>query len=78
MTVKRSASICVALGPKNPQCFPASAPLVFPGLRPRVWPHLARLVMKVISDKFLVLDLRWLMMKRGDLWANEIGKVFVL
>jgi hypothetical protein len=30
---------------KNPQCsIPANTPPVFPGLRPRIWPHLVRLV----------------------------------
>jgi len=29
---------------KNPQCIPAITPPVFPGLRPRIWPHLLRLV----------------------------------
>src|SRR4029077_390710 len=31
---------------KNPQCIPANTPPVFPGLRPRIWPHLLRLVTK--------------------------------
>jgi hypothetical protein len=29
---------------KNPQCLPMNTPPVFPGLRPRVWPHLLHLV----------------------------------
>ena len=29
---------------KNPQCIPANTPPVFPGLGPRIWPHLPRLV----------------------------------
>ena len=29
---------------KNPQRIPANTPPVFPGLRPRIWPHLPRLV----------------------------------
>jgi hypothetical protein len=29
---------------KNPQWIPANTPPVFPGLRPRIWPHLLRLV----------------------------------
>ena len=29
---------------KNPQRIPANTPPVFPGLRPRIWPHLLRLV----------------------------------
>jgi hypothetical protein len=31
---------------KNPQWIPANTPPVFPGLRPRIWPHLLRLVTK--------------------------------
>ena len=31
-------------GPKNPQRFQANTPPVFPGLRPRIWPPLLRLV----------------------------------
>ena len=30
----------------NPQCNPVNTPPVFPGLRPRIWPHLLRLVTK--------------------------------
>ena len=29
---------------KNPQRIPANTPPIFPGLRPRIWPHLLRLV----------------------------------
>ena len=38
---------------KNPQCIPANTPPVFPGLRPRIWSHLLRLVTKVMSDRLL-------------------------
>ncbi len=38
---------------KNPQCIPANTPPVFPGLRPRIWPHLLRLVTKAMSDRLL-------------------------
>ena len=46
-------TICVVLGPRNPQCIPANIPPVFPGLRPRIWPHLLRLVTKAMSDRLL-------------------------
>jgi len=38
---------------KNPQRIPVNTPLVFPGLRPRIWPHLLRLVTKAMSDRLL-------------------------
>ena len=38
---------------KNPQRIPANPPPVFPGLRPRIWPHLLRLVTKAMSDRLL-------------------------
>ena len=38
---------------KNPQRIPANTPPVFPGLRPRIWPHLFRLVTKAMSDRLL-------------------------
>ena len=38
---------------KNPQCIPGNTPPVFPGLRPRIWPHLLRLVTKAMSDRLL-------------------------
>ena len=38
----RSSASCSAQ--KNPQRIPANTPPVFPGLRPRIWPHLLRLV----------------------------------
>ena len=38
---------------KNPQRIPANTPPVFPGLRPRIWPHLLRLVTKAMSDRLL-------------------------
>ena len=38
---------------KNPQCIPANTPPVFPGLRPRIWSHLLRLVTKAMSDRLL-------------------------
>src|SRR6266850_3695168 len=38
---------------KNPQCIPANTPPVFPGLRPRIWPRLLRLVTKAMSDRLL-------------------------
>ncbi len=40
---------------KNPQCIPVNTPPVFQGLRPRIWPHLFRLVTKAMSDRLLVL-----------------------
>src|SRR5437899_2605564 len=40
---------------KNPQCIPVNTPPVFPGLRPRIWPHLFRPVTKAMSDRLLVL-----------------------
>ena len=42
---------------KNPQCIPVNTPPVFPGLRPRIRPHLLRLVTKAMSDR--LLELRW-------------------
>src|SRR5438067_13004498 len=36
---------------KNPQRIPANTLPVFPGLRPRIWPHLLRLVTKTMSDR---------------------------
>ena len=39
---------------KNPQCISANTPPVSPGLRPRTWLHLLRLVTKVMSDRLLV------------------------
>jgi hypothetical protein len=38
---------------ENPQCIPANTPPVFPSLRPRIWPHLLRLVTKAMSDRLL-------------------------
>ena len=38
---------------KNPQRIPANTPPVFPGLRPRIWPHLLRLVTNAMSDRLL-------------------------
>src|SRR5712692_3938833 len=38
---------------KNPQRISANTPPVFPGLRPRIWPHLLRLVTKAMSDRLL-------------------------
>ncbi|TKS64640.1 MAG: hypothetical protein EWM73_00218 [Nitrospira sp.] len=38
---------------KNPQRIPANTPPVFPGLRPCIWPHLLRLVTKVMPDRLL-------------------------
>jgi len=34
-------------------CIPANTPPVFPGLRPRIWPHLLRLATKTMPDRFL-------------------------
>jgi len=45
---------------KKPQCIPANTPPVFPGLRPRIWPHLLRLVTKAMSDRLLsYTEPRW-------------------
>ena len=44
---------------KNPQRIPVNTPPVFPGLRPRIWPHLLRLVTKVMSDRLLVCLVIW-------------------
>jgi len=49
---------------KYPQCIPANTPPVFPGLRPRIWPHLLRLVTKAMSDR--LLELRWSAHLRAD------------
>src|SRR2546427_12951714 len=38
---------------KNPQRIPANTPPVFPGLRPRICPHLLRLVTMAMSDRLL-------------------------
>jgi hypothetical protein len=38
---------------KNPQCIQANTPPVFPGLQPRIWPYLVRLVTKAMSDRLL-------------------------
>ncbi len=40
---------------KNPQRISANTPPVFPGLRPRIWPHLLRLVTKAMSDRLLTI-----------------------
>ena len=40
---------------KNPRCIPANTPPVFPGLRPRIQPHLLRLVTKAMSDRLLAI-----------------------
>jgi len=40
---------------KNPQGIPANTPPVFPGLRPRVWSPLLRLVTKALSDRPLAV-----------------------
>jgi hypothetical protein len=50
---KRSAGICVVLGPKNPQRIPANTPPVFSSLRPRICTHLLRLATKDYSDRLL-------------------------
>ena len=38
---------------KNPQRIPANTPPVFPSLRPRICPHLLRLVTEAMSDRLL-------------------------
>ena len=38
---------------KNLQCIPANTPPVFPGLRPRIWPHLLRLATKAMWNRLL-------------------------
>ena len=43
----RPSASCSAL--KNPQRIPVNTPPVFPRLRPRIWPHLIRLVTKAMS-----------------------------
>ncbi|HEX7092878.1 MAG TPA: hypothetical protein VF205_04305 [Nitrospiraceae bacterium] len=50
---KRSVTVCVVLGPKNPQRNPANTPPVDPGLAPLIWPHFLRLVTKTMSDRLL-------------------------
>ena len=40
---------------KNPQRIPANTPPAFSGLRPRIWPHLLRLVTKAMSDRLLTI-----------------------
>ena len=36
---------------KDHRCIPANTPPVYPGLRPRIWLSLLRLVMKAMSDR---------------------------
>ena len=43
---------------KNPQRILANTPPGFPGLRPRIWPHLLRLATKVMPDRLLELRTR--------------------
>jgi len=42
---------------KNPQRIPANTPPVFPSLRPCIWPHLLRLVTKVMPDRLLPVSM---------------------
>src|SRR2546423_4414682 len=52
---KLSASICVVLGPENPQRIPANTPPVFSSLRPRIYQQLLCLATKDYSDRLLAL-----------------------
>src|SRR5437870_5048686 len=52
---ERSASICVVLGPKNPQRTPANTLPVFSSLRPRIYQQLLCLATKDYSDRLLAL-----------------------
>jgi hypothetical protein len=47
----RPAALCPAR--KNPQCIRVNTPPVFPGLQPRIWRRLFRLVMNAMSDRLL-------------------------
>src|SRR5882672_5985318 len=53
----------------NPQCIPANAPPVFPGLRPRTWPPLLRLLTKAMSDRLLAQMVHAARSPRGD-WLD--------
>ena len=52
---KRSAGICVVLGPKKSSTYSSEYAPGFPRLLPRIWPHLLCLVTKAISDRLLAL-----------------------
>ena len=51
----RPSASCSTL--QNPQRIPVNTHPVFPGLRPRIWPHLIRLVTKAILDGLLPLQI---------------------
>src|SRR6266850_4604366 len=65
---------------KNPQRIPANTPPVFPGLRPRIWPHLLRLVTKAMSDRLLTIThYRRCGIKTGDVfWLLPDLAFFIL
>ncbi len=52
---KRSAGICVVLGPKKHERIPANTSPGFLSLRPGIWRYLPSLAMKDDSDRLLDL-----------------------
>ena len=58
---------------KNPQRIPANTPPVFPGLRPRIWPHLLRLVTNAMSDRLLAREKGVSLMAREKLRLSDRG-----
>src|SRR5467141_3625828 len=63
---------------KNPQRIPANTPPVFPGLRPRIWPHLLRLVTKAMSDRLLARKARQTESDSASPRSQEEGLMLVL